>query len=406
LTDGGPGRATWAGRTEVAAGPAILQAGELRDARVESLRAIGVLSVLVAHAFGRASDHGVEIPRGAALEAVYLATQAGPFLLFVLSGCLLYGPFARRDLGGGAPVDVRRYAANRVLRILPLYLVMLFVLFAVQEQGGTVKSWLIYGSFSQNFVAFPNQQINHVLWYVVIEVHFYLLLPLLALVIAKASGGSRRVAGSLVAALGAASFAFYAWAWSDGGPDPLWRMSIVSQFFFLAAGMLLAVLRVGWERRPPAWTRGPLGSGDSWIAAGLLGWAAMVAWGPTIPSQGAMLAILVVCSLVAGACVLPLRPGWVGRALGWRPLALVGVASYSLYLWHDPILDALAGSSWAPDGFLGLLAVALPVCGLVTAVSYTVVEAPALRLRKRWVGPKRSAPREGGFPHVHEPAGA
>jgi peptidoglycan/LPS O-acetylase OafA/YrhL len=49
------------------------------------------------------------------------------------------------------------------------------------------------------------------------------------------------------------------------------------------------------------------------------------------------------CFLMVGAAVLRLRPGPLVRALEWRPLALVGVASYSLYLWHVPILDALGG---------------------------------------------------------------
>jgi peptidoglycan/LPS O-acetylase OafA/YrhL len=61
------------------------------------------------------------------------------------------------------------------------------------------------------------------------------------------------------------------------------------------------------------------------------------------------------------------------RALEWRPLALVGVASYSLYLWHVPILDALGGPHAKQ-----LLAVAI--------ASYRLVEAPFLRLRQCWEG--------------------
>ena len=162
------------GSGEAASGPAIDQAGELRSVRVESLRAIGVLGVLVAHTLGWASYYGSEISQGAVDRAVALGTQASPFLLFVLSGCLLYGPFARRDLGRGDPINLRRYAINRALRILPLYYAVLLVLFVFQERGGTLKKWAIYASFSQNFVASPNFQINRVMWYMVIELHFYL----------------------------------------------------------------------------------------------------------------------------------------------------------------------------------------------------------------------------------------
>ena len=89
------------------------------------------------------------------------------------------------------------------------------------------------------------------------------------------------------------------------------------------------------------------------------------------------------CFLMVGAAVLPLRPGPLVHALEWRPLALAGVASYSLYLWHVPILDALGGP------YLKQVLVGTPVCLAVAFVSYRLVEAPFLRLRKRWEGGPR-----------------
>ena len=384
------------GSGEAAGGPAIDQAGELRSVRVESLRAIGVLGVLVAHAMGWAYYYGPEIGQGAVHRAMALGIQASPFLLFVLSGCLLYGPFARRDLGRGDPINLRRYATNRALRILPLYYAVLLVLFVFQEGEGTPKEWAIYASFSQNFVVFPNFQVNRVMWYMVIEVHFYVLLPLLAFVLARASGGSRGRAALLLGMLGFASFAFFMYAWHvDATPNPFWRFSILSLFFFLAGGMLLALLRLSWEERRPGWLRGPLASTDLWIAASAGVWAVSVFWQFSLPSANAMVSILLISVLLVGACVLPLRPGPLVRVLEWRPLAVVGVASYSLYLWHDPILKALAKSPWAPSGFAGLLAVGLPLCCLVALMSYALIEAPFLRLRRRWA---RSTPRRSGTP--------
>ena len=109
-----------------------------------------------------------------------------------------------------------------------------------------------------------------------------------------------------------------------------------------------------------------------------------------------MVTIILVSVLLVGACVLPLRPGPLVQTLEWRPLAVVGVASYSLYLWHDPILKALAKSPWAPSGFLGLLAVGLPLCCLVALMSYALIEAPFLRLRRRWA--RSTPPRRAGTP--------
>jgi peptidoglycan/LPS O-acetylase OafA/YrhL len=384
------------GSGETASSPAIDQAGELRSVRVESLRAIGVLGVLVAHTLGWASYYGPEISQGAVDRAVALGTQASPFLLFVLSGCLLYGPFARRDLGRGDPINLRRYAINRVLRILPLYYAVLLVLFVFQERGGTLKKWVIYASFSQNFVASPNFQINRVMWYMVIELHFYLLLPLLAFLLARASGGSRGRAALFLVTLGLASYVFFMFAWHlDPVPNPFWRFSLLSTFFFLAAGMLLALIRLSWEEQRPGWLRGPLASADLWIAASAGLCALNIFWQFSLPSMNAMVIILLVSVLLVGACVLPLRAGPLVRVLEWRPLAVIGVASYSLYLWHDPVLKALAKSSWAPSGFVGLLAVGLPLCCLVAFASYALIEAPFLRLRRRWA---RSTPPHSGTP--------
>ena len=88
------------------------------------------------------------------------------------------------------------------------------------------------------------------------------------------------------------------------------------------------------------------------------------------------------------------------RALRARPLAVLGVASYSLLLAHDPILKVLAATPWAPS-WGGLLLVGLPLCLLVAAASYALVEAPFLRLRRRWVGATTSTesqPSNGGPP--------
>jgi peptidoglycan/LPS O-acetylase OafA/YrhL len=100
--------------------------------------------------------------------------------------------------------------------------------------------------------------------------------------------------------------------------------------------------------------------------------------------------------LLVGACVLPLRPGRVVQALEWRPLAAIGIASYSLYLWHQPILNAFVGLDIAPESFSGLLAVTAPLCLAVAFASYRLVEEPFLRLRRRWAesNPARARPRQ------------
>ena len=64
---------------------------------------------------------------------------------------------------------------------------------------------------------------------------------------------------------------------------------------------------------------------------------------PARSPRGTTIALFVAASfLLVGAAVLPLRSGLLVRVLRWRPLAALGVASYSLYLWHYPIVEHLS----------------------------------------------------------------
>jgi len=99
--------------------------------------------------------------------------------------------------------------------------------------------------------------------------------------------------------------------------------------------------------------------------------------------------------LIIGACVLPVRTGPVANALQWHPLALVGVASYSLYLWHVPVIEALIDGG-VSTGFAVLTVNAVAVCIAVALASYAVIESPFLRLRRQWA---RSAAKQEAPPY-------
>ena len=98
-------------RAPTAGGPGaeVTQAGELRSARIESLRAIAALGVLVGHEFVVA--RGLRFD--SYLDRVILGGGFGVDLFFALTGYLLFWPFARRLFGDGPRVDLRRYTLNR-----------------------------------------------------------------------------------------------------------------------------------------------------------------------------------------------------------------------------------------------------------------------------------------------------
>jgi len=360
----------------------VEQAGELRSARLESLRAVAALAVLVGHVFGQAHGYRAEETLGTLGDRILLGGGFGVFLFFILSGYLLFWPFARRDYDGGPPIDLGRYARNRALRILPLYYVVLVVVLIFTESGGTANQWLTWATFSENFTTDRSDvvEVNGVMWSLVIEIHFYILLPLVAYGLARLARGSLARAAALLGAVGLASFVLrYITLYDDAGPiSPLVDYSLPSTFMFFAAGMLVALLRIAWQRNPPAFIRGPLASAELWIAASAVLWLLLF----DEYSRGWLAAPA--SALLVGACVLPLRPGPVIRLLEWKALAFVGVISYSLYLWHVPILEQLGETSWEPESFPGLLLLGLPLSLLVAALSYRFVETPFLKLRRRW----------------------
>jgi len=347
---------------------------------VESLRALAALGVLVAHAFLTArTAHGMNPPSPSGVfDRLVVTGTFSVYLFFVLSGYLLFWPFVKHAFANGRSIDLRRYAVNRALRILPLYYVALVAYLVLMAGGGTLEQWLTFWTFSENFSAGATEAVNPVLWSLVVELHFYVVLPLLALLIWRLAGDSPRRAMAVVVGVGLASFVVrWVTLYDDPTPNPYLRYSLPSCFMFFAPGMALALLRLMWERRPVRLLAGPLGAPGLWLAGALGAWLLLAL------DEGRGYLAAVASFLLVGAVVLPLRYSRLPRALEWRPLAAVGVVSYSLYLWHVLILRKFT-EHFGLDSFGPLLAVGLPVSLAIAFASYAIVERPFLRMRRRW----------------------
>lgn len=165
-------------------------------------------------------------------------------------------------------------------------------------------------------------------------------------------------------------------------PSERWMYSLPSTFVFFVPGMLLAVLRTAWRDEGPQALRSWAGRSSTWVLASLPFWAVVV-WRYDLD-----VLLVPAAFLTVGAVALPLRRGVVGTVLEWRPLALLGIASYSLYLWHFPIVNQIAQR--APSlGYPELLAICVPLSCVVALVSYRLIEAPFLRLRRSWSASQR-----------------
>jgi peptidoglycan/LPS O-acetylase OafA/YrhL len=154
-----------------------------------------------------------------------------------------------------------------------------------------------------------------------------------------------------------------------------------------AFGMALAVVRVDSEdgllRLPRWWRQAAVGGA---VAVALF----VVRFGEGQLSYSLYNTLVAAgFALVLALVVLP--TGNEARApavrfLEWRPFVAAGVVSYSVFLWHEPLirwLDANGLTIAGRGGFVVNLAAVLAVTGVAAALTYHFVEAPALRARFR-----------------------
>ncbi|GAP53947.1 acyltransferase MdmB [Arthrobacter sp. Hiyo6] len=184
-----------------------------RMAGIEGLRAIAALSVVLYHVKLDATTQDYTGPIGNLLA---FADQ-GLTLFFVLSGFLLFRPFATAVLQNRPLPSVRRYAFNRFLRIAPAYLaifvVAALIFGAVYIQGSThgmgadnIGRLTDPGKILANILLVQTYIPGYVMsglgvsWSLTAEIAFYVALPLIALHAARAvKSGRNRVAALCLA---------------------------------------------------------------------------------------------------------------------------------------------------------------------------------------------------------------
>jgi peptidoglycan/LPS O-acetylase OafA/YrhL len=356
--------------------PTVLQAGELRIRRLESVRALAALAVLESHAWGWHNGYG-PTTTDSFFHRFLTAGDFGVNVFFTLTGFLLFSAFAREITDEGQRVDLRRYFQNRALRILPLYYFVVLVCLPIAGRAGLWQQWLTFFGFAENYSRATFLQVDPPMWSLAVEVQFYVLLPVLTWMFLTSFGRRPRILAAILLAAGVMSavlsFVYVPWG-STTAPLFLQRSMFIN-FNFFAAGMLLALgslMATGnlAERRF-------VGSSNLWFTLSIPIFALGIADFRLIPVTALATMLLV------GGAGMSLRPGVVTSVLDTRVLAGLGVISYSLYLWHHPIVKEFAGLR-PFQSFPVLLLASLAVCIPLAFASYTIVEAPFLRLRRRW----------------------
>jgi peptidoglycan/LPS O-acetylase OafA/YrhL len=341
---------------------------------LDGVRGIAIAIVVAFHAFGWPGEGTL-----------------GVDLFFVLSGFLITTLLLEEHAATGR-ISIRGFYGRRARRLLPALLVLLapFLLVAATVTTvGSLGSPLIVGlasalTYTSNIVVAADPSAASAwmihLWSLAAEEQFYILWPLLLIVLMRV-GGLRLVGRALIGLL---------------------MVAVVYRLQFLARGASIERLYYAPDThadsllvgcafgcyfsrgRLPLWILSSTRVQEvvSALSLGLI-IAAAVLLGHVperlsyelqlVPTAFALVAgVFIVCAVTGGSIVV--------RGLSVRPLVFLGRISYSLYLWHVPLLVAIAGVHRGVEvRTIAAVAVAL----VVATCSWRFVETPFLRRRVR-----------------------
>lgn len=376
---------------------------------LDGIRAIAILVVIVFHTTADA-----KYPLDALGPAAFpiLHGWMGVDLFFALSGFLITRLWLADE--AASPFEswvsrARRFYARRALRILPLYYVTFFLFLAlayvvdlrtiahfakrVAEDPSSVVSYLL---LSANYARFHRDGAFAARWSICVEEHFYLLWPLVLLLI---RGRRARLATAIGTCIGfialrkiGLEFADHRSGWAS------YSMIRYSSHLRMDAILWGCVTALAYEALARAvWIR---------RCALLVLTVAVVAFvatdelsilkRPTAWGASFGYAALSAAAAMLAAEVTAAPTGLLARALTLRPLPALGYHSYAVYLVHPLAIEVSARLVFPPGAdaktwrFLLTLGMTLAMSLLGAMALHATVERPFLALRARFRIPKRS----------------
>ncbi len=414
---------------------------------LDGVRAVACFTVIAYHINIITVSHQVwhPSPLGMFLPGIIITGYAGVTLFFVLSGFLLFLPYAKAILFENQWPSMRQFYLRRALRILPGYYISLglLILWMHQEylQPAHWKELGFFLTFTMDSSTQTFQQLNGPFWTLAVEWQYYLLLPFLALgfgwLVNKLGGKSlqRRwwtLVGCLVLLAGW-GISTHLW-----GPYflhykphhfPPIILRVVVFFLYGIKGKYLEDFAIGMTisscyilsqhltaEHSLNWLKVGIRRYSLWLwGAGILTLFVMACWtgnnwlAHSIPVFDNLsfyynLYSELGLSIGYGLCIMALLfgPTSLKRPFEWMPVRWLGLISYGLYMWHLPLLVSF--TSYA-QSFMGILRHSLIyglyyVCVIIiiipfSYVFYLLIEQPWIQLGNKMLSRKaRGVARE------------
>jgi peptidoglycan/LPS O-acetylase OafA/YrhL len=342
---------------------------------LDGLRGLAVLAVI-----------GYHLNLGHLLPAGFLGVD----VFFTVSGFIITALLLQEQVQTGR-IDFSAFYLRRARRLFPAALVMLLLLVPLTPLLQPValprlredlpaaflylSNWWQIVAQQSYFEAIEQPRLLQHLWSLAVEEQYYLLWPLAALWLLNRF--SRVGLGVAAAMIALASTGWMAWLYltqAEGSDPSRVYLGTDTHLMGLLAGSALAAWWNPWKI--------PTASAKWGQALNLASTAALAAliWGmththegmPELYQGGFLLAAALTCGVIAAATH---EGTWLAQMLSMRPMLWLGARSYSLYLWHWPVVVWLRPSPQADAWELSTVnAARLALTVLCAEASYRWVE--------------------------------
>lgn len=361
---------------------------------LEGLRAFAVLAVIFYH---------LDIP------GLFPSGFLGVDIFFTVSGFLITSQLIRQFHSSGT-IAIGNFYLRRARRLFPAVLVLLIACVLITEwwASDAVRRtradllpalfyfsnwWQIFSEQSYFEMAGRPPLLQH-LWSLAIEEQFYIVWPLLLLIVMRHVG--QRALFVLAAALALLSSGWMVYlSIRHGYPQSQDPSRIYLGTDTHAMGLFFgAALAAAWN----PWGSSAARTENTRVAIsdflGVLCFSALLwamlfvtEYDPALYQGGFLWVGLLSVALVYAASQ---QDGVLRRWLSIRPLAWIGQRSYGLYLWHWPVFALLRPEFELTDQPLVQATIRLVLTGLLTELSYRLIENPVRRGDVfRWPAPRR-----------------